>query len=252
MLGTDAYEKSYGDTKYLEAKDHTDLFTALAGELEDIEAEYTRRGYAKRQRKFDKSDLREATFHATARPLEYQLDSAVRSVENILPAPHEKDFVSRTYKRNQKIGWNVTHANKLELKLRNVKRIIIWFKDRYSMELRKRYWFEDNSIYVGGHGHVSLPEDTYMAIMAELLFKDPKKVWPMSDFIDAIAAKKGVTLYSTDYEAIDYPLVKRCSQALNDKIEAANGIKTKLVVCMKSRVKLNISLFHVLDRITTE
>lgn len=252
MLGTDAYEKSYSDTKYREAKDHTDLFTALAGELEDIEAEYNRRGYAKRQRTFNISDSKEATFHATARPLEYQLDSAVRSVENFLPAPHEKDFVVRTYKRSQKVGWNNTHANKLELKLRNVRRIIIWFKDRYSMELRKRYWFEDSSIYVGGYGHVPLPEDTFTALIAELLFEDPKKIWPMSDFIDAIAVRKGVTLYSTDYEAIDYLLVKRCSQAINDKIEIAKGSKTKLVVCMKSQVKLNTKLFHILDRITTE
>jgi len=252
MLGADAYRTSYSDIKYREAKDHTDLLTALAGDLQDVEDDYNKFNFQTRKRTFDKNDQKENAYHQAAGLMEQHLDTAIKSLCIFLPTPHEQSTVERIYKKNKKIGWNDTSANRLELKIRNTKRIILWFKNEYSMVLRKRYWFENNSIYVGGHGHVPLPEDTFTTVVAKILFKNPDKIWPMADFMDAIAKEKDIPVSSIDYDEIDYSLVKRCSQAINDKITDANGFKTKLVVCIKSQVRLNTTLFHILDRITTE
>ncbi len=252
MLSPDAYEKSYGDQKYLEARDHTDLITALAEELEDIEAEYAYRKYDKRKRSFDKNDADQSTLHATALPLEYQLDAAVKSVQSISPAPREKSLIDKTYKKHLKVGWSNTAANRLELKIRNTRRIILWFKNSYSIELRKRYWYEDSSIYIGYGKYADLPENTFTSSLAKLLFNDPRKIWLMSDLIDELAKDKNITFETREYDDIDYLLIKRCCQSINDKVSAVKGSKIKLVDCTISRVKLNTKLFHVLDRITVE
>jgi len=252
VLGPDAYRTSYSDIKYREAKDHTDLLTALAGDLQDVEDDYERFNFQTRKRTFDKNDHQEDTRHRTAGFIEQHLDSAVKSLCVFLPAPHEQETVEKIYKKHRKLGWNDTPANRLELKIRNTKRIILWFKNEYSMILRKRYWFENNSIYVGGHGHVPLPDDAFITVIAKILFKNPDKIWPIADFMDAIAKEKGIPVSSTEYDEIDYPLIKRCSQTINDKITDANKDKTKLVVCIKSQVRLDTTLFHILDRITTE
>ncbi len=252
MLSADAYEKSYGDEKYREAKDYTDLITALAGDLEDVEATYERKKYGKRKRKFEKSDHRESEFHQSALPLEYQLDTAINSVKTFIPSPQEEVFIGRVYKKCYKLGWNYTPANRLELKIRNVRRIILWFKGRYSMELRKRYWYEDGAIYIGDGKYVGLPDDTFTSAIAKILFRNPSVEWRIPDLIDEIAMEKGIALHSPEFDVVEYGLVKRCCQTINDKVSTTKGQKVRLVDCKVSRVKLNTKLFHILDRITTE
>lgn len=145
MLSAKAYNQAYGYREYREAKDYSDLLTAFANDLQQVESNYVLYGYPGRKKKFDSDNREQTELHSICAPVERHIDIAFEHLRDWLILPTESQAIQRIFDKRIE-GWNDTYANRLENKIDNSKAIIKWFQDKYPIILRRSFYLENESI----------------------------------------------------------------------------------------------------------
>lgn len=249
MLSAKAYSQAYSYKEYKEAEDYSDLMTAFANDIEQVEENYLKYGYPNRKRKFDPKDREEAERHSICRPYESMLDTSVDHLMDFVPSPAEPPAIKKIYEKRIN-GWNDTHANRLETKIENAKQIIAWFQKQYPIILRKSFYYEDSFIYVGNGQFAKLPTNSNYDLLAKILFRDIHKVWTEDELIDELAHAKRISLETEEYYELKKTSLKRSCQLINDKVSDKNGKPTKLILYSKQSIRFDLELFHQIDRVS--
>ncbi len=251
MLDSKAYGQAYGYIEYKKARDYSDLITAFANDLEQVEIDYLKYGYPKRKRKFDSSNAEEAELHKICTPNERHIDVAFDHLKDFVINPNEPVIIQKFYDFRIK-SWNDTPANRLENKIENSKRIIEWFQEEYGVVLRKSYYYENCAIYVGNGNYAKLPKDANYTLIAQILFRDIHKEWKETDIIYELSLLKQITPHTAEYDQLFKTSVKRMVQHINDNVAKAANEKIKLLNHTNKTVSFNLDLFHQIDRVLAQ
>lgn len=252
MLDTKAYNQAYAYTEYKQAKDYSDLLTAFANDLSQVEVNYSLYGYPKRKRKFDLTDKKQAELHTVCRPVERHIDVAFDHLKDFSVNPNEPAIIQKIYDKRI-AGWNDTHANRLECKIENSKEIIRWYQNEYGVVLRKSYYYENGSIYVGNGVYAVLPKDANYTLLAQILFREIHREWSELELLHELASLKGITTHSAEYDELYETSIKRMVQHINKKVAAASkDDKLKLLIYANKSVRFNLNLFKLIDRVVAD